>query len=100
MDNDTTRKAAAALGYEITRGGMTHCMSCAVAKAKANKKNIARTEEEKKASGVYRARLNARGYKQVNEIHYNGSPIYSPMTTDVIIRVATVLGLMYGWSIQ
>ena len=52
---------------------------------------------KKKANGMYRARLNARGYKQVEGLHYDAANIASPMTNDMSIRIIMVLALMAGW---
>jgi hypothetical protein len=41
---------------------------------------------KKKASGVYRARLNARGYEQIDGVHYDSHSISAPVTNDVAIR--------------
>jgi hypothetical protein len=43
MSNDTTRATAKALGWEITRGSMQICESCAVGKAK--QKNVPKKSE-------------------------------------------------------
>ena len=50
-----------------------------------------------KASGVKRARLNGRGYKQINGVHYDSSSIHSPVTNDVTVRIVFTLTLMAGW---
>ena len=55
---------------------------------------------KKKASGIYRARLNARGFEQVNGIHFNQENIASPVTNDMSIRIVMVLALMAGWISQ
>ena len=46
---------------------------------------------KKKSNGTYRARLNMRGYKQVDGEHYDESSISSPVTNDSIIRVVLIL---------
>ena len=53
---------------------------------------------KKKANGVFRARLNARGFEQVEGMHYDASSISSPVATDVSIRIAMILGLMARWE--
>ena len=49
---------------------------------------------KKKSNGTYRARLNMRGYEQVNGEHYDESSISSPVTNDSTIRVVLILMLM------
>ena len=51
---------------------------------------------KKKANGTFRARLNARGYEQVDGIHFDKDDIASPVTNDVTIRIVFVLMLMAG----
>eukprot|EP00957_Ditylum_brightwellii_P165130 12572661-Ditylum_brightwellii.AAC.1 len=45
-----------------------------------------------------RARLNARGYEQVDGIHYDGSSIHAPVTNDTFVHTVMVLALMAGWT--
>jgi len=52
---------------------------------------------KKKANGTFRARLNARGFEQVEGVHYHKSNIASPVTNDMSIRIIMVLALMAGW---
>jgi hypothetical protein len=52
---------------------------------------------KKKANGTYRARLNARGYEQVDGVHYESHNISAPVTNDVTIRIVLVLLIMAGW---
>jgi hypothetical protein len=52
---------------------------------------------KKKSNGVYRARLNARGYEQVDGVHYDSHNISAPVTNDVTIRIVMVLMIMGGW---
>jgi hypothetical protein len=44
--------------------------------------------------------LNARGYKQVDGIHYDSSNISSPVTNDATIRIIIVLLIIFKWSAQ
>jgi hypothetical protein len=53
---------------------------------------------QKKSNGTYRARLNARGYEQVGDIHYNSSNISSPVTNDATISIIMVLMIIFKWS--
>jgi hypothetical protein len=55
---------------------------------------------KKKSNGTYRTRLNARGYEQVNGIHYDSSNISSPVINDATIRIIMVLMIIFKWSAQ
>lgn len=52
---------------------------------------------KKKSNGKLRGRLNARGFKQVEGVHYDGSSIHSPVTNAVTIRILLVLMILAGW---
>jgi glutamine synthetase type III len=52
---------------------------------------------KKKANGTFRARLNARGYEQIDGIHYDSHNISVPVTNDVTIRVVLTLMIMADW---
>jgi hypothetical protein len=52
---------------------------------------------KKKSNGTYRARLNARGYEQVDGEHYQSHSISSPVSNEVTIRIVFTLMLMAGW---
>jgi hypothetical protein len=52
---------------------------------------------EKKANGTFRARLNARGYEQIDGVHYDSHNISAPVTNDVTIRIVLTLMIMAGW---
>ena len=52
---------------------------------------------KKKASGTYRARLNARGFEQQEGVHYDPEQISSPVTNDATIRIDLVLMIMADW---
>ena len=52
---------------------------------------------KKKSNGVYRARVNARGYEQVDGEHYDSKSIAAPVTNDMTIRVVLVLMIMAEW---
>ena len=52
---------------------------------------------KKKSNGVKSARINGRGYEQVDGKHYDASFIASPVTNDVTICITMVLMLMAGW---
>jgi len=49
---------------------------------------------KKKSNGTYRARLNGRGYEQIDGKHYDGTSIASPVTNDATIRITMVLMLL------
>jgi hypothetical protein len=55
---------------------------------------------KKKASGVFRARLNARGYEQVPGKHYEPNSIAAPVTSDVTIRIVLTLLLLAKWHAE
>ena len=52
---------------------------------------------KKKSNGTYRARLNARGYEQINGEHYDSSSIAAPVTNEFSVRIIMVIALMAGW---
>jgi hypothetical protein len=52
----------------------------------------------KNASGRYRSRLNARGYKQGDGKHYDSTNISSPVTNDATIRIVMILTIIFGWT--
>ena len=51
---------------------------------------------KKKSNGTLCRRLNARGFKQKEGQHYNGSSIHAPVTNPAIIRIIVTLMLMAG----
>ena len=53
---------------------------------------------KKKSSGMFRARLNARGYAHVEGEHYNPNKVSSPVASDVTIGVVLVLVIMANWA--
>ena len=55
---------------------------------------------KKKSNGTLRARLNARGYEQVDGEHYDGTSIHAPVTNDTTVRIVMVLGIMAAWTSQ
>ena len=55
---------------------------------------------KKKANGVYRARLNARGYEQVDGEHYDEDDKFAPVVNDITINIVLTLALMAGWAIK
>lgn len=55
---------------------------------------------KKKANGTYRARMNARGYEQVEGLHYDPANIAAPVTNEMSIRIVMVLTLMAVWTAQ
>jgi len=55
---------------------------------------------KKKASGVFRARLNARGYEQVDGIHYDENTKSAPVTNEMTIRMVLILLVMARWHAE
>jgi hypothetical protein len=55
---------------------------------------------KKKANGTYRARLAARGFKQVEGVHYDPDSKSSPVVCDSSVRVMFVLATMAQWPIH
>jgi hypothetical protein len=51
-----------------------------------------------KSNGTYRARINARGFEQVDGEHYNIDTKSSPVTSLVIIRNVMTLIVMTSWT--
>ena len=54
---------------------------------------------KKKASVKFRARLNARGFEQIEEEHYDPEHVFSPVTNEATIRIVLVLIIMAEWAI-
>ena len=53
---------------------------------------------KKKASGIFRARLNAHGYEQVAGKHYDSYSIVAPVTSgDMTIRIVLTMLLLARW---
>jgi len=52
---------------------------------------------KKKANGTYRARLNERGYEQVDGEHYDSSDIAAPVTNEMTVRSMLTIALLAGW---
>jgi len=55
---------------------------------------------KKKSNGIFRARVNARGFMQVPGEHFNSDCISSPVTNEATIRVVMVLSILFGWVNQ
>jgi hypothetical protein len=53
---------------------------------------------KKKVNGIYRARLNAIGYEQVDGQHFDSTNISSPVTNDATIRIVMILTIIFGWT--
>ena len=49
---------------------------------------------KKKSNGTLRARMNARGFKQVEGEMYQSNSIAAPVTNDVMIRVVLTMMLL------
>jgi hypothetical protein len=52
---------------------------------------------KKKASGKYRARLNARGFEQVDGVHCDKNTKAAPVTNEITIRIVSILLVMSRW---
>jgi hypothetical protein len=52
---------------------------------------------KKKANGVHRARLNTRGYEQVDGEHYDEDSKFTPVVSDATIHIVLILLIMAGW---
>ena len=52
---------------------------------------------KKKSNGTFRARINARGYKQVDGQHYEEHDISAPVTNEITIRIVLTLMIMASW---
>ena len=52
---------------------------------------------KKKANGTFRARCNARGYEEVDGVHYDGTSIAAPVTNELSVRTLFVMMLMADW---
>ena len=52
---------------------------------------------KKKSSGVYRARLNARGFEQVDRVHYKEDNKAAPVVNDTTFHIMLILMMMAGW---
>ena len=55
---------------------------------------------KKKASGVYCARLAARGFKQRAGVSYNPHDIMSPVVHEITVRIMLVLMIMALWHAE
>eukprot|EP00957_Ditylum_brightwellii_P155055 11802496-Ditylum_brightwellii.AAC.1 len=51
-----------------------------------------------KANRVKKARLNVRGFKQINGIHYNSQDISAPVVNNATIQILLVLIIMANWT--
>ena len=52
---------------------------------------------KKKANGTIRARLNARGYEQIDGEHYDDNTKAAPVVNGITIRIVLVIMAMAGW---
>ena len=55
---------------------------------------------KKKSNGIFRGRVNARGFMQESAEHFNSDCISSPVANEATIRVVMVLYIMFGWANQ
>jgi hypothetical protein len=52
---------------------------------------------KKKANGVYRARITARGYEQVKGVHYHENEKAAPVVLDATVNVVLILMIIAKW---
>ena len=52
---------------------------------------------KKKVNGTFRARCNARGYEEVDGMHYDATSIAPPVTIELSVRILMVMMLMADW---
>eukprot|EP00957_Ditylum_brightwellii_P106300 8109626-Ditylum_brightwellii.AAC.1 len=50
-----------------------------------------------KSNGRKRARLNGRGYEQIDGLHYDSTSIHAPVTNKSSVCIVLVLVLMVDW---
>jgi hypothetical protein len=55
---------------------------------------------KKKGTRKLHGRLNARGFKQVEGVHYNGSSTHAPVTNAGTIQIVLILMIMADWQGQ
>jgi hypothetical protein len=55
---------------------------------------------KKKANGTIRARLNARGYEQVDGEHYDENAKAAPVVNEATIRIVLILMIMTDWHAE
>ena len=55
---------------------------------------------KKKSNGTLRARLNARGFEQVEGEHYIEDDKSAPVVNEVTVRVVLTLAVMMGWCMK
>jgi hypothetical protein len=60
----------------------------------------AAAEMAQQGSKVQRARMNARGYEQVNGMHYDDNYEVAPMANEIVLRMAIVLLVMAKWMVH
>eukprot|EP00957_Ditylum_brightwellii_P021026 1584674-Ditylum_brightwellii.AAC.1 len=55
---------------------------------------------EAQANGVKCARLNARGFEQVNGLHYDGQNLSATVVNDTTIRIVFVMIILVVWTAE
>ncbi len=55
---------------------------------------------KKKITGKLSGHLNARGFKQVEGVHYNGTSTHTPVTNAGTIQIVLILMIMADWQCQ
>eukprot|EP00957_Ditylum_brightwellii_P125501 9566059-Ditylum_brightwellii.AAC.1 len=51
-----------------------------------------------KATGAKLARLNTRGYEQVDRLHYDSHNLSAPVVNDMTVRIAMILTITAAWT--
>ena len=52
---------------------------------------------KKKSNGTYRARLNLRGYKQIDGEHFDSHSVSSPVASIITVHIVLALVTILGW---
>ena len=55
---------------------------------------------KRKSDGTLRARLAARGFQQIQGLHYDPRSISSPVVSKATVRMVLILALMRDWTIE
>eukprot|EP00957_Ditylum_brightwellii_P120422 9188222-Ditylum_brightwellii.AAC.1 len=53
-----------------------------------------------KASGAKCARLNARGYEQVDGLHCDRHDLSAPVVNDMTVRIVMILTIVAAWTAE
>eukprot|EP00957_Ditylum_brightwellii_P135832 10360755-Ditylum_brightwellii.AAC.1 len=53
-----------------------------------------------KPNGVKCARLNSRGFEQVDGLHYDGQDLSAPVVNDMAMRIVFVMIILVAWTAE